>query len=152
MEIEAITKTCSRCKETKLGSDFYKSSSSPDGKHHYCKQCCTEYKREEYQSWSKERRQKFNTKTPEKRRQYSLKQLYGITVEEYKEMHVKQGGVCAICSGTNKSGKPLFVDHCHESGKVWGLLCMHCNHALGKFNDDIETLLNAIAYLEAYNE
>ena len=41
----------------------------------------------------------------------------------------------------------MFIDHCHETGKVRGLLCSKCNIALGNFDDDIETLKRAISYL-----
>jgi len=35
-----ITKTCPQCKNTKLLSDFYKSKSTLDGHHGWCKLCC----------------------------------------------------------------------------------------------------------------
>lgn len=59
-----------------------------------------------------------------------------------------QGGVCAICSKEDAAGKRLAVDHCHETGKVRGLLCLKCNTVLGKMNDEVNLLKKAIAYLE----
>jgi len=46
----------------------------------------------------------------------------------------------------------LYVDHCHSSGKVRGLLCHHCNTALGKFQDSVEVLSSAIDYLRKNND
>lgn len=80
-----------------------------------------------------------------------LKQ-YGITVEEFKLMETAQNGMCAICGKMNNisrhgSRKDLCVDHDHETGRIRGLLCAHCNVALGNFRDSIENLENAIRYL-----
>ena len=58
----------------------------------------------------------------------TLKQ-YGITVVEYNEMFEKQKGCCAVCG--LPFGETPNVDHCHESGKVRGLLHTRCNHMLG---------------------
>jgi hypothetical protein len=74
-----------------------------------------------------------------------LKRKYGITLDKYQELIVKQGGVCAICqqpgeprSGGNraKDCTPLYIDHCHIEGSVRGLLCHRCNVAIGLLQDD----------------
>jgi hypothetical protein len=70
---------------------------------------------------------------------------YGITFIEYGDRYLKQRGVCAICQ--ERPSKPLVVDHCHDSGQVRGLLCSHCNAALGFMRDRPEVLARAIAYL-----
>jgi hypothetical protein len=75
--------------------------------------------------------------------------MYGITVEDFDSMIKNQNGECAICGGVRvivQGG--LCVDHCHKTNKVRGLLCNHCNTALGKFDDNIELLKNAIKYLK----
>ena len=75
-----------------------------------------------------------------------LMKRYGITQFEYECMEEEQGGVCAIC--TNPPCKRgLFVDHCHKTGKVRGLLCSSCNTGLGYFKDKALRLFKAIAYL-----
>jgi hypothetical protein len=56
-----------------------------------------------------------------------------------------QQGKCAICE--KSSDKHLFVDHCHTTGKIRGLLCQHCNTLLGMAFDDTNILLSAVAYL-----
>lgn len=79
---------------------------------------------------------------------------YNLNAAEYLQMMVKQNNLCAIChepqSIRNKNGdiRPLYVDHCHTTGKVRGLLCNHCNSVLGHARDRTFVLENAIAYLE----
>ena len=77
-----------------------------------------------------------------------LKHKYGITGEQYAEMLEAQGGVCAICGRECQSRNRLAVDHCHETGKVRGLLCAHCNRALGMLGDSVNVLTAAVRYLE----
>jgi hypothetical protein len=64
-------------------------------------------------------------------------------------MLTRQGGVCAICGKAPARGKVLFVDHCHITGRVRGLLCGKCNSVLAFGNDDPGILRAAIAYLQA---
>lgn len=74
---------------------------------------------------------------------------YGVTTEQLSELLEKQEGACAICSIKEEDyGKTFCIDHCHTTGVVRGLLCMHCNTALGHFRDDIESLERAIQYLD----
>lgn len=81
-----------------------------------------------------------------------IQRTYGITAEDYYNMLADQDGKCAVCeseevnSSRISSGK-LFIDHCHDTGKVRGLLCSKCNHAIGLLNDDTDLLHKAIAYL-----
>jgi hypothetical protein len=77
-------------------------------------------------------------------RNYHLKRRYGLTEDDVKQLIAQQGGVCAVCRIEN----PEHVDHCHRTGKVRGVLCFNCNGGLGQFKDDIDRLINAIAYLE----
>ena len=79
------------------------------------------------------------------RREERLKQVYGLSLQDYKAMVAQQGGVCRICK--TKPARPLFVDHCHASGKVRGLLCHPCNAALGFMRDDPVIAAAATEYL-----
>ncbi len=74
---------------------------------------------------------------------YKLKFRYGLTLEQFQEIANSQMGRCAICN----SKKKLNVDHCHVKKNVRGLLCHHCNLALGHFKDNIKFLAKAIQYL-----
>ena len=81
-----------------------------------------------------------------------IQRTYGITAEDYYNMLADQDGKCSICESEEvnnsriSSGK-LFIDHCHDTGKVRGLLCSKCNHAIGLLNDDVDLLQKAIVYL-----
>jgi predicted nucleic acid-binding Zn ribbon protein len=92
------------------------------------------------------------------RRKWAIKRSFGITLEQYNEMLEKQGGLCAICgqpesakNGWNSKTRFLAVDHCHDTGKIRGLLCTQCNQGLGNFRDDTARMKAAIHYLESHD-
>ncbi len=78
-----------------------------------------------------------------------IEKTYQFTYTEYEELFDKQGGKCAICENKlgNARASRLFVDHCHETLKVRGLLCSSCNHGLGLFKDSPKLLQRAVNYL-----
>jgi hypothetical protein len=77
-----------------------------------------------------------------------LRHLYGITLEQYNQILEQQGGVCAVCKGPHVGrGSFYHVDHDHQTGEVRGLLCHHCNTAIGSMKDDPNLLEKAAAYL-----
>ena len=83
-------------------------------------------------------------------RAYHLKKKYNITAEDFKKLKDKQDGECAICGATQGSSQckdVLFIDHCHETDKIRGLLCSDCNLALGLLRDNISLLDKAKEYL-----
>lgn len=89
------------------------------------------------------------TNNPELHIRHRLKSDYGLTLEEYELILASQGGVCAIC-GTDKIrgfGKRLAIDHCHDTGKVRGILCGNCNRGVGHFANDPALLEAAAVYL-----
>jgi len=66
----------------------------------------------------------------------------------FNAMLAAQGGVCKICNRPPRDKKKrLHVDHCHKTGKIRGLLCLHCNVMIGKAEDDPKRLERAAAYL-----
>lgn len=75
-----------------------------------------------------------------------IKKKYGISYEEYEALRIKQNDRCLICDKEEKN-RTLAVDHCHESGRVRGLLCGNCNRGLGLFRDNSELLAKATNYL-----
>ena len=96
-------------------------------------------------------RQKAN---PGAERARHYKRKFGITIEQYEDLHKSQNGVCAICrkpeiSCDSKSGlrRSLAVDHCHKTGKIRGLLCWRCNTVIGKLEECPILLRQMIFYL-----
>ncbi len=91
-----------------------------------------------------------------KEKDYGLRSKYNITLEEYNKMFWEQNGKCAICDNeesiidpkTNKA-KKLSVDHCHETGRIRGLLCGNCNRGIGLLNHNVKLIKKAALYCEA---
>jgi hypothetical protein len=78
------------------------------------------------------------------------KKAYGITIAERDAMLAAQEG-CAVC-GVDKPGskKGWHIDHCHDTKKVRGILCHHCNVAAGSAKDDPVRLRAIADYLERH--
>lgn len=135
-----LTKICSKCGVEKPKEEFHLRSPSQPWPKSACKDCQRERARD---YWRKKPLPK------QIQRDRNLKKSFGIGLEEYNRLLDKQGNCCAICKTTAcESGKNFAVDHDHVTGEIRGLLCMYCNTALGKFKDSVETLKNAINYLE----
>ncbi len=150
-------KQCRICQTTKPFEDFHKSSKDSDGRESRCKVCILEMKSKNYHKNLLENREKARIKALEFRkknkgyqRKYDLKRVYNMSLSDYDDMLKAQGHRCKICLTENAGGKhkKFYVDHCHKTGKVRGLLCTGCNLALGGFRDTIETLSRAILYLK----
>lgn len=139
-KIVIIEKLCSTCKIIKPKSDFWFRLASKDGLQNSCKDCARQSKKIFY-SKNKEAYKK-------KHSVYNYKRNYNITPEQYNKLFDAQQGQCAICHiSADMLNKPLFVDHCHNTLIVRGLLCMSCNMGIGHFKDDIFRLSTALDYL-----
>ncbi|MFJ7209580.1 endonuclease VII domain-containing protein [Streptomyces sp. NPDC098789] len=116
-------KYCRRCREIKPYSEWDRNKRASDGLSTRCKAC----------------------RAVEARASH-LKRAYGMTEAQWDEMVEAQGGLCCICL----KAPAVHVDHCHETGRVRGVLCFNCNSAIGKLGDDPDTLRRAISYLEGH--
>ncbi|MEV0167302.1 endonuclease domain-containing protein [Nonomuraea fuscirosea] len=125
-------KYCPRCEEVKPVADFGGNRSTRSGLAAYCKPCHTIVTREN-------KIKKYGSE-----RNYLLQYRYGITEDDFERMLARQGGLCAVCQ--NVPG--TFVDHCHRSGAVRGILCFNCNNGLGHFGDNLVLLELAALYLD----
>ena len=98
---------------------------------------------------------------------------YGLTKDEVHKMFDDQKGLCPICgcrmhliNGYARSRRAM-IDHCEElrekkikrrSGLevrkkcVRGLICHSCNVGIGMFKEDINNIINAVIYLQRFNE
>lgn len=140
-------KTCKICNELKPLTEFYQTvrNKTPYGYHGKCKKCYVKKQQENYD--------------PIKQRDENLKQRYGkhFGLVEYNNLLEQQGHKCAICGSLDPKGRKsgrgggvdvFYVDHCHTTGKVRGLLCNICNRSMGYLGDNISTLQNMIEYLQ----
>lgn len=86
-----------------------------------------------------------------------LKRKYQISLDEYNSLLREQNNLCKIClqpeTTRDRSGKvreSLCIDHDHSTKKVRGLLCHHCNAALGHAQENPELLRRMAEYLETF--
>lgn len=84
----------------------------------------------------------------ERSRQHARDRLrqYAMSPESYRALREAHGGVCAICGGMNRD-RDLSIDHCHDSGRVRGLLCNRCNTAIGLLREDPDLVAATLTYL-----
>jgi hypothetical protein len=147
-------KDCPKCAQTLPLFSFYKDVSKKDGLTSYCKACSKDKRLKTYHDNAEVEKEKLTTyynKNKDRAKHYRLSKVYGLDKEEYERMYDEQQGKCAIC-GTHHDElkRGLFVDHCHSTEQVRGLLCQFCNTLLGMAQDNPSVLLNAVNYLKKY--
>lgn len=170
---EMVTRLCRGCK---LIKPAWKSRSS------YCTDCCKEHNRNweakhpdkvkartkqrahdpdhqratsTYRKLKRRTDPEFRAKEIAKNRDRRLRVKFGLTLEQFQQMHAAQEGLCAICGKPNnviRMGRAadLAVDHDHKTNIVRELLCGRCNSGLGQFLDTPLLLWNAILYLRKH--
>ncbi len=100
----------------------------------------------EYQSaYAKKHAERIAPLAKLRTRAYSLRTLYGLTAEQFRDMLVGQAGRCLICFRVPPT--TLVVDHDHATGAIRGLLCNSCNRLLGIAGDSPRRLDAAARYL-----
>ncbi|MDX2525049.1 endonuclease VII domain-containing protein [Streptomyces europaeiscabiei] len=114
-------KRCPDCGEVKPHTVWERNKASSDGWASYCRECRAERNRVSY-----------------------FKRKYGLTPVELDAMVAAQQGICCICL----AAPAVHVDHCHETGRVRGVLCFSCNAALGQFKDRPDVIRRAATYVE----
>lgn len=134
---------CNKCLKVKPVSDFYKDRRN-GSKRYECKVCHSNYYKDRWKSADK----KYRMDRYKSHRKYLLKN-YGICQSEYDNILKDQNNGCAIC-GVIPENESLSVDHCHETGKVRGLLCKPCNSAIGLLGDNPSGVFKALRYLEKF--
>lgn len=128
-----LVKTCTKCKETKALEDFAKASHHKHGRGSWCRICknaALRAKERANPKYYRELKDKWKIANPGyQKRRYWPGSTSAQAQANFDALMTKQGGVCAICEGPEtmrhfKSGevRQLAIDHCHQTGRVRGLL------------------------------
>jgi len=167
-------KRCNTCGAVKPLDEFYRASGCKDGRRGDCRVCfqakavARAEANPELRERARERTARWISDNDERYRRYKrtygkldkkktadrrshLRNKFGLTLEDYDRMLADQDGGCAVC-GDPPGTSALHVDHCHESGRVRGLLCFRCNSAIGNLRDDPDIVASALAYLTRHGD
>lgn len=112
------------------------------------------HKDEDKKTYEARRMRVYRSVSKEAVKATELKSRYGLVESEYRQMIASCDNRCGICGnkevaiGVGGKVLALAIDHCHDTGKVRGLLCVNCNKGLGHFKDSVDVLKSAISYLE----
>ncbi len=159
-----MSKKCSTCKQELPPEEFNTDRSRKDGLDKQCRKCFnirqSKYRhsakgRQVQQKYYRQNKGKLSAYAKEYRkarlssfRNKALLRRYDITLKQHKQMYLDQNGCCVLCRDSVPYDK-IHTDHDHATGKVRGLLCCRCNMGLGFWKDSVESLYQAIAYLES---
>lgn len=131
-EYESITyKCCSKCGVSKPLSEYQNNTS---GSQPYDRDG-NRYKRPECKPCQK-------TANAGKREAEKFAKQAGITKPDTTN--------CELCIKNISKGKIIF-DHDHVTNRFRGWLCDPCNRSLGILGDTVESISNAVNYLNKYN-
>ena len=161
------TKRCTKCGKRFPLAMFYAAKGTRDGLRGDCKECFAARAAKRYREdpdrvkqrvlkWQRENRDRYRAsqrrikQSPEgkrREREGHLRRTHGITQADYDAMVEAQKGRCKICGRRPAEGKSFHIDHDHVTGRIRGLLCSSCNHALGLFAESPERLRRAASYV-----
>lgn len=91
-------------------------------------------------------------------RAWRIKHLYGLSIDDFRNMLDAQDNRCAICKQESDNWS---IDHDHSccpggpkakacGNCIRGILCNNCNNGLGRFKDNTNYLKSAVDYLESF--
>lgn len=96
--------------------------------------------------YKREYRKKYKDKVNKQAREsYQRRRLRVLAKAKQKWIEQKVFGPCPLCSVECW----LVYDHDHATNKFRGRICWHCNLMLGYARDSVDTLRQAVVYLEA---
>lgn len=161
-------KYCSKCRDIKDLVDFHRDKYNPDGYSSACKSCRRRSSREwinniktnNYERYMKlngaEVQRRYRKKYPEKSilaNARNVAKRLGYTppiISEYELSVMLINTNQCQCCGRDLTCENRVLDHCHETGKVRGILCRQCNTGIGSLQDNLEGIKNALFYLSKF--
>lgn len=149
---DAETKVCSACGLEKIADEFYRRSSGYlRGKCKACSYTETDARRKANPEKHAARMRRWRRENHRAWLDASLRNRFGIGIEDYERMWAEQDGRCAVCQCELEPGRNTHVDHDHETKVVRGLLCGLCNRMLGQGRERSAVLRAGAAYLERWD-
>jgi len=133
-------KRCTKCKSQFPLVRFKLDKTRKDGRSSWCKRCHSK------QTLIYQQRSENTAKVSKNKNKYRLK-MYGLNEDSYNALLKNQDYKCKICGKKNDNDKTLSIDHCHETGRVRGLLCIRCNSGIGFLKDNPSLAAEALFYL-----
>jgi hypothetical protein len=134
----------------KLGDDNW-TAARRIHRDYFCQSCSSSYGSGYYRGHRKEiinRGKRYYAAHKRENKDAKLRRLFGISLEQYQTLVVRQGAKCAACHkplGKIADGalRPV-VDHDHESRRVRGIIHANCNCIIG-FARENPTILDYLA-------
>lgn len=79
---------------------------------------------------------------------------FTCTPQEYLKLWRDSGDCCQLCGIHENETQQgyLCVDHCHDTGRIRGILCGACNSGIGMFAESETRMQKAIDYLRKHKE
>lgn len=139
-------KLCSKCKNILPASEFYPHRRMKSGLQPQCRACSREWHRQR-PDYIREKNKQFKLKYPEYHRDWHRRRKFGVEPSQINAIRDSQDGLCAGCLRDLAVNKEC-VDHCHDTGRIRGLLCNDCNVSIGILGDNPETLRRLADYIE----
>lgn len=158
-------KTCSQCGVEQPITEYHYKRGQTQNR---CKKCRSAYQKAHYlanrererevrKAWYEKNKSAVSIKmkrqykeNPEKFVYARKLRKYGLTKERYEAMLAEQGNACEICRSIFVATP--YVDHCHDTHRVRGLLCSQCNTGYGLLKEDVAIFKSCIAYHEKYKK
>lgn len=166
------TKVCTQCKLDLSITEYYVQKNRNNRLTSRCKSCSTKNNRERHKNNLEYSRAYNRNKSvafyaqlklklaPEELRERNyrktIRHRYGVDSATYDRLLKEHNNICGICGhhpkeySTDARTERLYIDHCHTTGAVRGLLCSKCNYALERIEIDPEWGTKAIAYLNMH--
>lgn len=114
-----------------------------------CIKCAKEYRAETYERTREDRIRRAIERAkedPVARRDQQRAHRLGVPVAKVREAIERCAGRCEAC-GLSLSHDQMCVDHCHDTGRVRGVLCRFCNALEGMLNKKPERVEQVMAYV-----
>lgn len=141
---QPTSKTCLDCQAVKPIGEYYSQISSVNGEKYWQSRCkpCEGVRRDTWRAENPDRVRAYDRRKRLKRD--------GVEISLDEALAVETVERCEACGDEFPNSRQRHLDHCHRTGRVRGVLCHHCNLALGNVKDDPQRLTLLIKYLDSH--